>query len=170
MWRSFGQEEPWGRFPNPYVRWSTIFQSNANQPIQFNLNWTRIGKNCQSITNTGEMTRIGISPNLCQFWANPGKIYQCDDINCQFPANQTQRNLTAHRQVWASNLWHEPSCNWSLTDPEKFIANPENFNANPAPISRQSITTFNLCARPMECQLGTNQPPMSCQSNVNAWP
>ena len=131
MWRSFGQEEPWGRFPNPYVRWSTIFQSNANQPIQFNLNWTRIGKNCQSITNTGEMTRIGISPNLCQFWANPGKIYQCDDINCQFPANQTQRNLTAHRQVWASNLWHEPSCNWSLTDPEKFIANPENFNANP---------------------------------------
>ena len=116
---------------NPYVRWSTIFQSNASQPIQFNLNWTRIGKNCQSITNTGEMTRIGISPNLCQFWANPGKIYQCDDINRQFPANQTQRNLTAHRQVWASNLWHEPSCNWSLTDPEKFIANPENFNANP---------------------------------------
>ena len=150
----------------PYVRWSTFFQSNASQPIQFNLNWTRIGKNCQSMTNISEMTRIGKPPNLCHFRANPWQNYQCADINCQFPANLTQRNLTVHRQVWASNLWPEPSCNWLLTNPEKFIANPKKFNANQS----KSSANFTPIDHQFESLHRTNWLSIACQSATNAVP
>ena len=114
------------------------------------------------MTNLSEMTRIGRPPNLCQFGANPWHIYQCADIDCQFPANQTQRNLTAHRQVWASNLGPEPSGNWVLANPEKLLANPSQSSANLMPINNHFQLLHRANRLSIAYQSATNALPIEC--------
>ena len=88
-WISFVISQLYHIFENfriPYVRYSTIFQPNANQPIRFNRNWSRIGKYYQLMTNMNVLTIIDRPANLFPFWTNPIKIDQFTDINCQFGA------------------------------------------------------------------------------------
>ena len=156
----------------PYVKYSTFFEPDRDHPIQSYQNWTRIGKNCQSMTNISELRRIGRPPNLYQFRANPWENYQFANINCQSPADSPQRNLTAHRQVWASDFWPQPSGNWVF--PIRRIwkpigRNPSPIRATPVPIWCQSITSLNLWTGPIVCQFDANQLPMPRQHNVNAW-
>ena len=88
-WISFVISQLYHIFENfciPYVSYSTIFQPNANQPIRFNRNWSRIGKYYQLMTNMNVLTIIDRPANLFPFWTNPIKIDQFTDINCQFGA------------------------------------------------------------------------------------
>ena len=91
---------------------------------------------------------------------------QYTHINCQFTTNQAQRNLTAHRKVWPSTLWH----GWEASECSPIQCTSLPSHTNPLSISCQSIDRFNVCNWPIDHQFDTNHNPIRNQSDSNLLP